>query len=269
MIPINSQIVDPNLLMQQNVAGNQSGIWTALPGIIQKFDPETLTCDVQPAIMGRVRQIDGTIQQVQLPMLLDCPVVFPHAGGASLTFPIKQGDECLVVFSSRGIDFWWQQGGIQPPPEPRMHDLSDGFVIPGVWSQPEKIGNVSTESVQLRSDDGQSFIEINPTSHDINAKTTANLTTTVGGNATVTVTGNAVLKAASVTIDAPQTNVTGNLTVTGLITGNQGITTSGGNGVQVTGNVSVNGDVTADGISLKSHTHSGVQPGDGNTGAPQ
>lgn len=30
-----------------------------------------------------------------------------------------------------------------------------------------------------------------------------------------------------------------------------------------------NGDVTASGISLKSHTHGGVQPGSGSTGAPQ
>jgi phage baseplate assembly protein gpV len=34
--------------------------------------------------------------------------------------------------------------------------------------------------------------------------------------------------------------------------------------VNVTG-----GDVVADGISLKTHTHGGVQPGSGSTGAPQ
>jgi len=35
-----------------------------------------------------------------------------------------------------------------------------------------------------------------------------------------------------------------------------------------TGNVNVTGDVTADGISLKTHVHSGVMTGSGNTGAP-
>lgn len=39
--------------------------------------------------------------------------------------------------------------------------------------------------------------------------------------------------------------------------------------VSVTGTVDATEDVTADGISLKTHTHSGVQAGAANTGAPQ
>lgn len=35
------------------------------------------------------------------------------------------------------------------------------------------------------------------------------------------------------------------------------------------GDVHVTGDVIADGISLKTHTHGGVQPGGGSTGVPQ
>ena len=242
MIKINVGIDDQNLLLEQFFNAKQAGIWTAIPGIIQSFDTETLTCEVQPAVMGRMRDADGTVKQIKLPLLLDCPVVFPHAGGCSMTFPIKPGDECLVVFSSRGIDFWWQNGGIQPPPEPRMHDLSDGFVILAPYSQPKKIGNVSTETVQLRSDDGQAFIELHPTTHNINTVTTANLTATVGGNASVEVTGSATLKAASVTIDTPTAHFTGN--------------------------VNVDGDVTAGSVSLKNHTHNGVDPGSGNSGTP-
>lgn len=242
MIKINVGIDDQNLLLEQFFNAKQAGIWTAIPGIIQSFDTETLTCEVQPAVMGRMRDADGTVKQIKLPLLLDCPVVFPHAGGCSMTFPIKPGDECLVVFSSRGIDFWWQNGGIQPPPEPRMHDLSDGFVILAPYSQPKKIGNVSTETVQLRSDDGQAFIELHPTTHNINTVTPANLTATVGGNASVEVTGSATLKAASVTIDTPTAHFTGN--------------------------VNVDGDVKAGSVSLKNHTHNGVDPGSGNSGTP-
>lgn len=250
-IPSNALIGDQNQLLEQFFNAKQTGLWTALPAIVQEFDPETLTCVCQPTIKGRIKKPDGSIELVDMPLLLDCPVVFPHAGGCSLTFPVKQGDECLVVFSCRGIDFWWQQGGVQPPPEPRMHDLSDGFAILGVWSQVTKIASVNTSSVQLRSDDGQAFVEINPQTHDINAKTNANITATASGNAT--------LKAQSVTIDAPSTTITGNLTVNGLISGKNGISSTGGSGVQVSG------DVVADGISLKSHTH---PCGDHNTGRP-
>lgn len=254
MIPQNSLIGDQNRMLEQFVNGKQSQLWTALPCIVQEFDPDALTVTAQPTIKGRIQKADGTVELVDMPLLLDCPVVFPHAGGCSLTFPVKQGDECLVVFSCRGIDFWWQQGGVQPAPEPRMHDLSDGFAILGVWSQVTKIGNVSTSAVQLRSDDGQAFVEINPQTHSITAKTSSNIVAEASGSAT--------LKASSVTIDSPTTTVTGNLTVNGLITGKNGISSSGGSGVQVSG------DVVADGISLKSHTHSGVQTGNGNTGAP-
>ncbi|HIU85207.1 MAG TPA: hypothetical protein IAC66_07580 [Candidatus Aphodousia gallistercoris] len=269
MINPNAQINDTNLLLEQTFNGKQAAIWTALPGIIKSFDPQAMTCEVQPAVTGRIRDADGTIKQVNLPLLLDCPVVFPHAGACSLTFPIKEGDECLVVFSSRGIDFWWQNGGIQPPPEPRMHDLSDGFVIPGPYSQPKKIANVSTESVQLRSNDHEAFLEINPTTHNIKVQTTANLNATVGGDSTVQVTGNVTIKAASVTIDSPNTHITGTLQVDKLITAQQGVTSTGGSGVQVTGPITSTGDIKAGSISLQQHTHSGVQPGGGDTGQPK
>ena len=67
------------------------------------------------------------------------PVVFPGGGGFALTFPVAAGDECLVVFASRCIDAWWQSGGVGEPMEPRMHDLSDGFALIGVRSQPAHV----------------------------------------------------------------------------------------------------------------------------------
>ncbi|MFW8450019.1 Gp138 family membrane-puncturing spike protein, partial [Klebsiella pneumoniae] len=69
----------------------------------------------------------GAQVSVNLPLLVDVPVVFPRGGGCTLTFPVKPGDECLVIFADRCIDFWWQSGGIQEPVDERMHDLSDAF----------------------------------------------------------------------------------------------------------------------------------------------
>jgi len=152
--------------------GLQSKLWTALPGIIQSFDAVAMTCVVQPAIQALVRDEAGNLSPVNLPLLLDCPVQFPAGGGCTLTFPVKPNDECLVVFASRCIDSWWQSGGIQAQAELRMHDLSDGFALLGFRSQPRVIGAVSTNSAQLRSDDGIAFVEINPSTHAVNATTT-------------------------------------------------------------------------------------------------
>lgn len=143
------------------IEGLLAGVWTALPGIVVSFDPVAMTCEVQPAIKPKYRQQDGTLTDLTITVLTDCPVIFPAGGGYSLTFPVAHGDECLVVFSSRCIDAWWQQGGIQPQAELRMHDLSDGFAIMGIRSQPRVLdGGVSTTSAQLRTDDGTSYLEL-------------------------------------------------------------------------------------------------------------
>jgi len=224
---------DPVMAQKVAMGGWQSKIQTALPGIIQSFDPQSMTCTVQPAINGQVRDESGALTGVDLPLLVDCPVQFPAGGGCTLTFPVKADDECLVVFSSRCIDAWWQSGGVQVQPELRMHDLSDGFVLLGFRSQPRVIHGISTTAAQLRSDDSQAFVEVNPATHAINATTI--------GSATVSAQG-------GITLTAPLVTINGD--------------------VQVSGKVTTTGDVIAGTISLQNHHTSGVTPGSGTSGVP-
>lgn len=182
--------------------GHQAQVWTALPGIIESFDADAVTCIVQPAIKAEVRAPDGSTQWVSLPLLLDCPVVPMRGGGCTLTFPIAKDDECLVIFSSRCIDAWWTAGGVQVQPEMRMHDLSDGFAIVGPFSQATKISGWSTSAVQLRSNDGQAYLQLNPTSHEIDIVTPGNWSANIGGNTTINVTGNANITAQNVAVNA-------------------------------------------------------------------
>ncbi|MDW1399195.1 Gp138 family membrane-puncturing spike protein [Klebsiella pneumoniae] len=189
----------------------------ALPGIIQSFDPESVTAVVQPAIRYIERDNDGNQSTQDYPLLVDVPVIFPRGGGCTLTFPVSAGDECLVIFADRCIDFWWQSGGIQEPVDGRMHDLSDAFCIVGPQSQAKKIGGISTTAAQLRTDDGSAIIEL-----------------AAGG---------------AVTITSPQITINGPL--------------------QVNGEIISTGDQLAGGISQIGHTHGGVEPGGGSTGAPQ
>lgn len=137
-----------------------SALRVSMPGIVQSFDPDTVTVVVQPAIKGYEPDSNGINQSTTLPLLVDVPVVFPRGGGCTLTFPVKAGDECLVVFADRCIDFWWQNGGVQEPVDDRMHDLSDAFCIVGPQSQAQKISGISTSAAQLRTDDGAAFVEV-------------------------------------------------------------------------------------------------------------
>jgi Phage protein Gp138 N-terminal domain len=177
---------DPSEMLRVALDARQTKTWTALPGYVTKYDPTKLTCEVQPTIMARRTSVNQkthpptyTTTLETFPLLLDCPVVFPQGGGAMLSFPIQPGDECLVVFGSRGIDHWWQSGGVQPPATARMHHLSDGFVIPGPFSQPRVPGNaspsktdagrpVSTDVVELRSLDGVYSLSFHPGSGAVN-----------------------------------------------------------------------------------------------------
>ena len=110
--------------------GEKGKIWTALPCFVESVDLEEQTVTAQPAIQGLLRDpFTGENSLINLPLLEKVPICFPRAGGFALTFPIKQGDECLVIFSSRCIDGWWVSGEISPRLDNRMHDLSDGMAI--------------------------------------------------------------------------------------------------------------------------------------------
>lgn len=141
--------------------GHQARIWTAMPGIVQSVDLAKQTCVVQLAIQGRAEDPLGNLTYQNIALLHDVPIVFPRAGGFVLTFPMAAGDEVLVVFASRCIDSWWQSGGFANKPiEFRMHDLSDGFAIPGPTSQPKKVASVSSTEIQLRNEAGDAYLSI-------------------------------------------------------------------------------------------------------------
>jgi len=132
---------------------------TCLPGIIRKFDPATQTATVQPAI----KRIFVEQGPVDLPLCVDVPVQFPAGGHFVLTFPVEPGDECLLVFSERAIDFWWDRGDVQLPAEYRMHDLSDAFAIVGVSHRGKAkllVGGVRANAAELRTRDGTVVLRI-------------------------------------------------------------------------------------------------------------
>lgn len=233
--------------VQTAIEGALSELWVAMPAIIHHFDASSITCTAQPAIKGLVTKSDGTQEWVQMPLLVDVPVTFPSGGGYTLTFPVKQGDECLIVFASRCIDNWWLSGGIQTQAELRIQDLSDGFAIVGPRSQSRLIG-VDTEAVQLKADDGNSFIEIR--GQDITAQAAGDFKAINGAGAMTSLQGGQIVMSApdSISLSAP-------------------------NGAKMNcgGKVEINasGGVWLNGHRLDEHTHPDVQPGSGNTGVNQ
>lgn len=217
----------------------------AMPGIIQSFDADAVTAVVQPAIRCVETDNDGNRTTRDYPLLTDVPVVFPRGGGCTLTFPVNAGDECLVIFADRCIDFWWQSGGVQEPVDDRMHDLSDAFAIVGPQSQVKKISGISTDAAQLRSDDGSTYFELNPTTKKIK-----------------------IVAPGGLEVITPLADFSEKVTVHGLLSWLGGMVGSVVSGVasKITGAVEFIGTVKANGKVIDdTHTHGGVQHGTDDT----
>jgi hypothetical protein len=221
------------LAIKAGLDGRQAKIWTAVPAIVQSFNAEKITVEAQPAIQAQIRQPNGTWVDTNLPLCVDCPVMFPGGGGFQLSFPLAKSDEGLLVFASRCIDAWWQNGGIQKQAELRMHDLSDGFFLPtGGMSNPNVVGNISTENAQLRNKAGTAMLEITP-------------------QGKIMFTGDTIFN--------------GPVTFLNTVDG-----ADGGGGTINLGNANIvtTGTIKSNDISLSTHTHADVVVGAANSGPP-
>lgn len=130
-------------------------IYTALPGRIVSFDPSTQRATVE--LMHRPL-FNG--EPAAMPNLIEVPVVMPRGGGFAFTFPIRAGDGVQVMFQSRDMETYYEQGTAAPAATLRMHDLSDAVAVPGLEPAPRALGSFNPSSIEIRSEDGQTKIEI-------------------------------------------------------------------------------------------------------------
>lgn len=235
-------------LVDSAIENRLKSLRTATPGFITAFDKATQTASVQPAI--KITLPDGT--QKDLPLCLDVPVKFPRGGDFVMTFPVKAGDECLIVFSDRCIDGWFSGGSTAAPADYRMHDLSDGFAFVGFSSSSGKVSDFADDGAVIRSLDNKTKVTLG------NDGSIASVTK--NGSHKMTADGAITIDAPNgLTINAPNITLNGNTLVKGNISGQSG---NGGNGSGTfTGSMAVTGDVTAGNISLQGHHHSDPQGG--------
>lgn len=276
------QAASPETAAAAQIEGRLKDLHTCMPGIIASFDPDKQTASVQPAIQ-RIFTEKGA---VNLPLCVDVPVCFPGGGDFQLTFPVKAGDECILMFSERAIDLWYDQGGTKQPAEYRLHDLSDGMALVGINNQQKKLVDFNAADVELRDRDRTVRVTMKHDGTIENVNPVGNTVLSAAGKFTINAPGGFEVNAPSSLINSANTTHTGNVktngntaidgttlskgTITGQ--GGMGISGSGGGGatVTVTGTFThTGGSLTSNGITLHTHTHSGVQPGGGNTGGPQ
>jgi len=113
-------------------------IHTAIPGIVQSYDPATQQAEVQVAIK-KTYGIAGEDVVLDAPVITSVPVVFPSTKNSFLIFPVEQGDSVLLVFSERSLERWLSAGGVVEGGINRKFDLTDAIAIVGLHAFNEPI----------------------------------------------------------------------------------------------------------------------------------
>lgn len=223
-------------LLDEVIASELVDVHVNRAGIIDSFDASKQLAKVNITSKLIIRDAKGKDTFKEIPLLIDLPVVFPQVQGFSITYPIKKGDECQVIFEERDTANFRETGNISEPRSRRRFDFSDGWVIIGSTSNKKVVSNYNSDNLEIRSNNGDNKIVIKP-SGDIEIINTTKVDIT---SPTINLNGDV--------------NVSKTLTVTEDINCNQSVTA-------VT-------DVTVGSVSLKNHIHSGVQSGPSNTGPP-
>jgi phage baseplate assembly protein gpV len=203
---------------------------TCLPGKIVSY--ENGVARVAPTV--KKRYADGDV--LDYPIIPNVRVCWPSfAGGtAGVKGPVKAGDKCLIVFSQQAVD---------GSDDRRAFDLSDAYCIMC------DLGGTAGES----SNNSDMVVYYGGASVKLSA----------AGKVTITA-------PAGLHFETPATTNKGTLTTDGLLTYKAGMSgTGGGASTTISGNMTHSGgSITSNGVTLHTHTHSGVQTGGGNTGAP-
>ncbi len=261
MITISERVREQEELFRKMLDNWAFKMRNAAPGIVQSFNSAKQTATVQIAIRERIN-LNGVITWETLPLLVDVPVAMFRAGGYCITFPVNAGDEGLVIFADACIDAWYQSGGVQNQMDKRRHDLSDGFFLPLTWSQPRVISGYSTDSVQVRNENGNAYVEIK--GDQINLVSPSKITgqaPEIDFNASTKFQITSPLMSWFIDALASAGSIgSGNVGAVNLNVGTMAVNASTSVDIEAGGNTKI------EGREFVSHEHSGVQGGSGNTG---
>jgi len=198
-------------------------------------------------------EIDLAGNNIPMPVITNIPVSFVRCGNSHITHPINKGDTGFIVFADRDISSWVETNNRSVVDSARTHSMQDSYFVPGIVGGGN---NANPNDVEIKYNNTTIHLRKNG-DVDINTPSKVNV------------------NASNVIINSETTNngnvqINGNLTVSQMLTtgGFTSLGTSGGGTAQFTGGINATGDVTANGTSLDTHIHSGVQSGASNTGQP-
>lgn len=126
-----------------------SQIHTAVPAVITAFDAGKGLATVQPK--AKFKKPNG--ETMDYPAIGGVPVVFPQSQNVTIAFPIKAGDNCLLVFGEKALDYWLY--GKETDTELNF-DLSNAIAIPS-------LATVGNAAMQMACDEDAAVVQTGDT----------------------------------------------------------------------------------------------------------
>lgn len=189
-----------------------------------------------------VNQLDGQGNPTPHVTIYNVPYFRLQGGANGIIMDPQKGDIGVAVFASRDISQVKTTKKQGNPGSHRQYSFADGMYLGGMLNgTPTQYIQFSAAGIKIHS----------PVAVVLDAPDIQLHAATVEINGT-----------ASTTVTTPT------FTVNGATVLNGAISQTGGGAAQFSGSMNVTGDVTAQGTSVHNHTHSGVQPGGGNSGPP-
>ncbi len=255
-------------LLKQYSANAKSEMFTSMPAKVVSTNKAEQRVDVQ-LLINRVTPDD---QSVIRPIVISVPLVFPASKTSMFSFPVNKDDTVLVVFSMRNIDrFKGGSTSTHDPSSQRKLHRDDAIAIPGLFPFSQARNNPTKHTLDHSTDDCVMVHNLGTSSeNEVRLKASGDIIINSPTQVQVNCTTAEINASESVTIDSPQTTVTGNMLVEGMFTYVAGLTGSGGTSstATITGNIDLIGEMFINGGSVNTHTHSGVDAGDSSSDAP-
>ena len=111
-----------------------ASVHTSLPGKVVEYDEAKHRAKVKPAT--RLLMSNGV--KIELPELLDVPVIFPSAKSFDLEFPLDKDDGVLLVFQELDISEWKNEEKNAVALTSSRFNLDSAIAIPGMFAKPKE-----------------------------------------------------------------------------------------------------------------------------------
>jgi len=191
-----------------------------------------------------VNQLTGDGKGVSGGTISNIPYLRMQGGSNAIILDPQVGDVGVCGFCSRDISTVKKTKDVSNPASRRKYNKADGLYFGGFLNgTPSQYVQFNDSGITIHSPAAVILnapdVQINSATLEVNATSSATITTP-----TFTINGETIMNG-------------------GLSAGG-----SGGAGATFSGSVTATGNGTFAGTSVHTHTHSGVQTGSGNTGAP-